>query len=210
MARGSALLADVKDPGLGRQAFSMMSQMGIGLEPRAGLSDERSVARDLHRSELCSSRANNGEDIRLGGFGQDKAHDSMPSCVCLALVHECVEGGVRLELRAMLPHGLHARIPCRAKHRCTVGVGAVTLLQGFHSCSERVVNGPKSTRGNQRLDEAGSFLSEHDVVELRHCGDFRNRPGELCQKTRCEQPRLMRALSAFSCFSKPARARYPR
>jgi len=140
MASRAASLADVKDPGFGRQALSMMPKMGILLEPQARFSDECSVAWDLHRSELCSSRANNSEDIRLGGFGQNKAHDSVPSCFGLALVHECVEGGVRLELRAMLPHGLDALIPCRAKQRCTVRVDAVTLLQGFHSRSEGVVN----------------------------------------------------------------------
>ena len=146
----------------------MMSKMWIVLQPRARFSDKRSVARDLHRSELCSSRANNGEDIRLRGVGRDKTHDSVPSRFGLALVHECVERGVRLELSAMLPHGLHALIPCRAKQRWTVGLDAVTLLQGFHSCSEGVVNGPIPTRSHQRLDKAGGFLSEHDVVELRH------------------------------------------
>jgi hypothetical protein len=64
----------------------------------------------------------------------------MPSCFGLALVQECVEGGVRLELRAMLPHGLHALVPCRAKQRCTVGADAVTLPQGVHSCSEGLVD----------------------------------------------------------------------
>jgi hypothetical protein len=57
MAGRAAWLADVKDPGFGRQAFSMMPKMGIVLEPRARFSDKCSVAWDLYRSELCSISA---------------------------------------------------------------------------------------------------------------------------------------------------------
>jgi hypothetical protein len=39
MASRAASLADVKDPGFGRQAFSMMPKIGIVLEPQARFSD---------------------------------------------------------------------------------------------------------------------------------------------------------------------------